>query len=319
MANAGFDRAMLAATLRVQDQVILRRQAFACGVTRDAVEHRIRPGGPWQRLIPGVYLAQTGAPTISQKEMAALLHAGPEGVLTGPAALRALGISTADPAQFDVLVPMGRRPKSSSFVAIHRTPRMPELFIRQGRRSYALAPRALADSARSMTDMREVRALIAGAIQNGDCPLHALVYELGEGGRNRSALLRQVLAEAEAGVRSVAEGDFRDLIKRARLPMPMFNPRLYTANGVFIARADAWWPDAGVAAEVDSKQWHLKPADWEGTMRRHGTLIRHGILLLHFSPAQIRREPDIVVATIGDALSAGRTRPPLPIIARPAG
>jgi hypothetical protein len=302
----------------MQDQVILRRQAFACGMTRDAVEHRIRPDGPWQRLIPGVYLAQTGVPTVSQKEMAALLHAGPEGVLTGPAALHALGISTAEPARFDVLVPMERRPKSSSFVAVHRTPRMPQPVIRHGRRSYALAPRALADSARSMTDLREVRALIAGAIQRGDCPLQALVFEFGEGGRYRSALLRQVLTEAAAGVRSVAEGDFRDLIKQARLPLPMFNPRLYTADGVFIARPDAWWPDAGVAAEVDSKQWHLKPDDWERTMRRHDAMIRHGILPLHFSPVQIRREPTIVAATVADALSAGRARRILPIITRPA-
>jgi hypothetical protein len=318
MTSADVDQAMLAATLRLQDHVILRRQALACGMTRDAVEHRIRPDGPWQRLIRGVYLAQTGAPTVSQMEMAALLHAGPEGLLTGPAALRALGISKADPVRFGVLVPMGRRPKSAAFVAIHRTPRMPERFVREGRRSHVLAPRALADAARSMTDLREVRALIAGAIQRGDCPLEALVHELSEGGRYRSVLLRQVLTEAGEGVRSVVEGEFRDLIKRAGLPLPIFNPRLCTADGTFIARPGAWWPDAGLAVEIDSREWHLKPADWERTMRRHDAMIRHGILPLHFSPAQIRREPATVAATVADALGAGRTRPALPIIARAA-
>jgi hypothetical protein len=311
------DRQGLAATLQRQDDVISRRQALAF-MTRDAVEHRIRRGGPWQRLLAGVYLAQTGAPTAAQKEMAALLHAGTDSVLTGSAALWGLGITTAEPAVFDVLVPAHRRPQSVDFVTIHRTARMPERIIQKGSRYYVLAPRAFADAARYMTDLHEVRALIAGAIQRGDCPLGALVIELSEGGRQHSALLRRVLAEAQEGVRSVAEGEFRDLIKEARLPMPMFNARLYSADGAFIAKPDAWWPDAGVAAEVDSREWHLNPADWEQTMRRHDTMTRHGVMVLHFSPSQIRQEPAAVAATIADAISVGRTRSTLGIVARPA-
>jgi hypothetical protein len=311
----------LAATLREQDQVISRQQALACGLTQDAVTHRIRSGGPWQRLVPGIYLAQTGSLTVSQKEMAALLHAGPGGVLTGPAALRLLGITSAEPDRFDVLVPARRRPESAAFVVIHRTARMPR-YIEQSGRSYAMAARALADTARAMTDLDEVRALIAGAIQRGDASLGALASELREGGRPGSGLLRKVLAEAEGGVRSGAErrqrGDFRGLIKRAGLPMPTFNAHLFTAEGSFIAVADAWWPDAGVAAEVNSGEWHLKPADWEQTMNRHDVMTGHGILVLHFSPARIRDEPAVVAERITDALRAGRARPALPITARPA-
>ncbi len=51
----------------------------------------------------------------------------------------------------------------------------------------------------------------------------------------------------------------------------MFNPLLYDAAGGLIASPDAWWPDAGVAAEVDSREWHLAPDDWQpamGAMRR---------------------------------------------------
>jgi hypothetical protein len=316
MTSAHADR--LAATIREQEQVISRGQALACGMTRAALEHRIRPGGPWQRLLPGVYAAQTGAAAVAQKDMAALLHSGPGSVLTGMAALRALGVTAAEPETFDVLVPASRRPASVAFVTIHRTARMPEGVIRQGRRLYALASRALADAARGMASLPDVRALIADAIQRGICPLGALDYELGAGGRQHSALLRQVLAEARDGIRSVTEGEFRDLIKRAGLPMPMFNPRLRTADGAFIARPDAWWADAGVAAEVDSREWHLKPADWEETMRRHDAMIRHGILLLHFSPAQVRQEPATVSSAIADALTAGGARPKLPIIAQPA-
>ena len=318
MTGAGDKRSRLQATLREQDHVISRPQALACGLTQDALTHRIRPGGPWQRLIPGIYLAQTGDPTTAQKEMAALLHAGPGSVLTGPAALRLLGISTAEPDRFDVLVPASRRPQSAAFVKIHRTARMP-LHIEQSGRSYARPARALADTARAMTDLSEVRALIAGAVQRGDCSLGVLSAELKEGGRPGSGLLRRVLAEAQDGVSSAAEGEFRGLIKRAGLPMPMFDARLYTADGAFIAVADAWWPDAGLAAEVGSRAWHLTPADWEQTMRRHDVLISHGILTLHFSPADIRQEPATVAATIADALRAGQQRPALPVRAGRAG
>jgi hypothetical protein len=310
--------AALAVTLFQQDHVVSRPQAFACGMTRSALAHRARPGGPWQRLVHGIYLAQTGGPTAAQKEMAALLHAGDGSVLTGLAALYGLGLTTSEPGRFDVLVPATRRPGSTAFITIHRTTRMPERVIREGQRSYALPPRALADAARFLTGLGEVRALIAGAVQRGDCPLPALVRELGPDRSRNSAKLRQVLAEVADGVRSVTEAEFRQLIRRARLPTPMFNARLFAADGTFIAVPDAWWPEAGVAAEVDSREWHLSPADWEHTLRRHAQMSGHGILVLHFTPGQIRSEPAAVAVVIADALRAGQARPALPIAARPA-
>jgi len=81
----------------------------------------------------------------------------------------------------------------------------------------------------------------------------------------------------------------------------------------FIAKPDGWWPRAGVAAEVDSREWHLGPAEWERTVARHTLMSAAGIISLHFLPSQIRREPATVVKRIADALEGGRTRPPLPI------
>jgi hypothetical protein len=200
MPKSTFDQAGLTATLRAQDNVISRQQALACGMTRSTLAHRLRPGGPWQRLLPGVYLAQTGAPNVVQKDMAALLHAGSGSVLTGPAALRGLGFTDVEPARFDVLVPNSRRPQSTAFITIHRTTRMPERFVSEGKRRYALPPRALVDTARGMTSLAEVRALIAGAVQQKGCPLRALVSELSQGRLRNSALLRQALAEVADGI-----------------------------------------------------------------------------------------------------------------------
>ena len=56
-------------------------------------------------------------------------------------------------------------------------------------------------------------------------------------------------------------------------------------GGEFLAVADAWWQEACVAAEVDSRQWHLSPDDWEKTLARHTRMTSLGILVLHFPPA----------------------------------
>jgi len=72
---------------------------------------------------------------------------------------------------------------------------------------------------------------------------------------------------------------------------------------------DAWWPQAGVAAEVDSRAWHLSPAGWEQTMARHARLTAPGVLVLHFSPRQIRTEPAAVIEAIRAALAVGRPVP----------
>jgi hypothetical protein len=312
------DQAALAATLHAQHNVTARRQAVVCGMTRDALAHRLRPGGPWQRLLPSTHLAVTGSPAPDQMEMAALLYAGPGSVITGRAALRRQGIGNSDPSILDVLVSAKRQCRSIAFVAIHQTTRMPEQVIVEGRRRYAMKPRAVADAARGMTDLRDVRALVAGVVQDGRCPLGVLLDELGRGPIRGSALLRLVLAEVAEGVRSVTEADFLDLIKRSRLPVPLLNARIYSADGTFIACPDAWWPQAGVAAEVDSREWHLKPADWERTMSRHARMSGHGIIVLHFTPRQIRAHPARVTTAIADALKAGSARPPLPITARRA-
>jgi hypothetical protein len=144
---------------------------------------------------------------------------------------------------------------------------------------------------------------VAGAVQQRFCTLAQLIGELDSGPVKGSALLREALTEVSDGIRSSAEADLCRLIMTAGLPMPMFNARLYQ-GGLLIAVADAWWPDLGVAAEVDSREWHLSPQSWEQTMRHHARMTSLGILVLHFSPRQVRGEPAEVVAAIRSALQS---------------
>jgi hypothetical protein len=287
-----------------QRGVVSRPQALAHGMSDDALLHRIRPGGSWRRLLPGVYLTATGTPTREQLQIASLLFAGSGSLLTGLEALRCYGMRVPASRKFDVLVPVERKRASCGYVVIHRTRRFPQSYGCDGAIRLAPVERAVADAARGLSELSDVRAVVAGAVQQRKCTIGKLVAEVAEGPTRGSAQLRKVLAEVIAGIRSPAEGDFRDLIRRFGLPVPLFNADLYI-GGQFLARPDAWWPSAGVAAEVDSREWHLSPADWQQTMLRHDRMAATGIKALHFSPNQIRDQPREVARLIAAALQAG--------------
>ena len=212
----------------------------------------------------------------------------------------------------DVLVPAGRQRCDTGFVRLHRTRRMPSQIMSSGPVRFVLVARAVADTARLLAEVRDVRAVVADAVQRGRCTVAELGEELRDGPVKGSARFRSVLGEVAEGIRSSAEGDLRDLIRAARLPTPLYNAALYV-DGTFLARPDAWWPEAGVAVEVDSYEWHLSPAQWDRTRARHDLMGSAGIISLHFSPRQIRRERAEVVRLIEDALERGLQRPPLPI------
>jgi hypothetical protein len=305
--------------LEKQLSVVGRGQLLALGLKDNAMQYRVRRGGTWQTLLPGVYLTASGVPSLPQKEMAALLYAGPGSLVTGPMALMHHSIRSGPTAVdvIDVLVPAARQRHSTGFVRLHRTARMPASVSSSGPVRVTLVPRAVADTVSLLTDLRDVRAVVADAVQLGRCTVSQLAEELRHGPIRGSAMFRSVLAEVADGIRSTTEGDLRDLIRTARLPMPLFNPSLY-AGDVFLGKPDAWWPDAGVAGEVDSRAWHLSPEDWDRTRRRQTAMGAAGIIVVHFSPRELRREAPLVVQRIRDALNSGTTRPPLPIRTVPA-
>src|SRR5580700_2429071 len=172
-----------------QESVITQSQALASGMTRSALRHRIRPGGPWQELLPRTYLAATGSPTLAQMEVAAVLYAGRDSVLTGLAALRRHGlrvspaaeIGVSPAAEISVLIPAGqasRGRRSRAFVTVRPTRRMPAPICYRGVVQYVLPERALVDAARELHSFRQLRALVADAVQQRYCRLDVLRQEL---------------------------------------------------------------------------------------------------------------------------------------------
>ena len=290
--------------------VIGRHQALAVGVTPSTLKHRLRTKGTWQLLLPGVYIAVTGTPTTLQQEMAAVLYAGGDSVITGPAAMRCHNIRGPSADFIDVLIPATRKRRDAGFARLHRTTRMPERIWQAGPLRYAPPARAVADAVREMTSLRDVRAVVADAVQRRRCGVRDLYGELVAGSSTGSVLFRETLTDVADGIRSAAEADLKDLLVKSELPMPLFNASVYKGD-TFIAKPDAWWPELGVAAEVESHEWHMSPEDHARTLARGRRMGVAQMVVLGFTPKQIRSEPAEVIEAIRDALEGSRGRPPL--------
>jgi hypothetical protein len=314
-----YDKGRLQAWLRQQGGVIARWQVLECGLTSKALDYRLRPGGQWQRVLPGVYLAETGSVSAEQREIAALLYAGQDSVLTGAMAVRRHRVECAGLNIVDVLIPAREHRQSTDFVHILRTTKMPDDVYRTGAVRFAPPPRAVADAARMMKRFDDVRAVVSSALQRSRCTFQSLAEELEHGPSAGSRHLSMALTEVSDGARSNAEITLHKLIDSSDLEKPLYNAEIWTRDGTFIAKADAWWQRAGVAGEVDSRQYHFKASDYRDTQLRHNRMERYGVLVQHWLPSVIHGESRRVLDDLDGALAAGYGRPPLPFITKVNG
>lgn len=309
-----FDEDRLRRTLAAQRQVITRGQALACGIPRSTVNAWCRPGGKWQKILPGVYSAVTGKPTPEQRHVAALLYAGKASVITGPAAIRLHRLRSPGPDTVDVLVPWTVKKQSTGFVRIHRTRRLPG-FYATGTLRFARLARAVADAGRQFASLDDVRAVVAEAVQKRGCTIGEIGLELASGPSRDSLHLRTALAEVRDGIRSVAEARFRQRVLRSDLPKPMFNAFLRATDGTDIGEVDAWWADAGVSVEIDSQEYHFYRDGWLKTDAKRSRLLKQGIFPHNIAPSRVDTDWAAIYDELKSSLNKGLERPRLPIVA----
>jgi hypothetical protein len=308
------DHGGLGRILVSQHHVITRSQALACGIPQSTVSVWCKPGGKWQKMLPGVYLAVTGTPTPEQRQMAALLYAGPGSVITGSAAVRVRRLRVPATDMVDVLIPSSVKRQSLGYVRIHRTRRMP-VSVRIGPIRFAPPARAVADASHWFINLGDVRALVAEAVQKQVCSIAQIGIELSEGANRDSAHLRKALAAVRSGIRSEAEADFRDRILRSDLMAPQYNVFLRARDGTDIGEADAWWAEAGVSAEIDSQEYHFYRDGWLKTDAKHGRMLKYGIRPHHFAPSRVKSDWPAIYEELKSSIADGRRRPRLDIVA----
>lgn len=289
------------------------------GVHTGTAYRRCRPGGPWQRILPGIVLLHNGPMSTRQRVMAALLYGGSDAVVTGAEACRRYGLQAAgDDGFVHLAVPADRKAHSCGFVVVERTTRMPEKTAVRGGVPLMPVTRAVLDASRRLSERDPCRALLTEAVQRRTTTVEALVSELALGSTRGSAIPRRVLAEMGEGAHSVAEIDGARIWKRAGLPPAQWNGTVLSPDGAFLARADAWVDEVALAWEIDSVAHHADAAGFQRTVARNVRYARAGIVVVQTLPARLRSDPVAVTRELRDAYAAAAARPRPPVIFRPA-
>jgi hypothetical protein len=288
----------LARLLKEQHGIVHLDQLREIGVSRATVRWRLR-SGRWRTVLPQVYATFTGDCTDWQRTVAAALYAGPSAQVAGTSALRILGLRylPADGGLVHILIPHGRRRVSTRFVRIHRAVSLDPRPWHNAGIPFCGPARAVVDAARELSSLRAVRAMVAEVVQRDLATVAKLRAELDRGRRNGSGLLRRALEVGADGARSAPEAELRlALAGSDLLPRVRWNPQLVDAGGRRLPTPDGWIDDVGLALEVDSREYHLSPEDWERTLARHTRFAEHGVLVLHFPPSRVRRHAEVRAA-----------------------
>jgi hypothetical protein len=277
----------LTALLERQHGLITRQQSLAF-FTEPQVDSKL--GRSWQVILPGVYATFTGAITKLHRRQAALLHGGEFAQLTDVDALDLSQVQfvPGDP-QVHLLVPNEVRRNSRGFVVVRRTTRLPTFRMIAG---FPVAPtaRALCDFARRHDDQRGVLAVWAAAVQAKRTTIEAIAIEVEHGAARGRPRLQRLLDQLLAGIRSLPEADFRDLVLTSTvLPEPLWNRGLELPDGSVIY-PDALWEDAGLIHETNGRKFHSGEDAFEDMQRRHDRATTFGLTALHNTPRRIRGE-----------------------------
>lgn len=293
----------IAALAASQHGVVTRAQLLALGISTAAIGRRLK-SGQLRALHAGVYLVGPIAPDQAH-EMAAVLAGGPEAGLSHTSALRAWRLLPIDaPRPAHVSVP-GNRGRSGSGIVFHRVLPLAndECTVLDGI-PITTPARTLVDVA-GMLGSRELELALATAEREGLVGNEEMA-RLPERYRWRRgiAMLRALIGQ-QTGPQfseSEAERECRALLRRAGLPQP------HTNVSVGPYRLDFFWPEEGVAIEVDGRAYHSSSSRFEGDRRKDNWLRVRGIEVVRLTWRQITRDATATAVLVGQTLALARAR-----------
>lgn len=283
-----------------QHGVVSRKQLTEAGLSRGAVEHRLRKG-TLRPVHRGVY--RTGPTTPKyQAEAAALLACGDAAVLTHRTAAAILRIIPEPRPEKPVDVSGPRTLRGSrSGIRIHRVGRLPadEVEHRHGL-AVAVASRTIVDLAGCLGPNDLERALARAERQDLvtlDQVRAIAARHRGRPGLGRLRALLDDIAEP-AFTRSPPELLLLKKLRKAGVPRPRANARIAGME------VDLLFPDHRLAVEIDGYAFHRQRPAFEEDRSRDNVLAAQGIVVMRFTWRQITREPDQVLARLCLALGA---------------
>ncbi len=282
--------------------------AVDVGLTRHQVQGRVDEGR-WVEIHRGVYRIRGAAPTWRGDLIAACWAGGSRSVASRRSAAALHGLPGGRRDLVEITCPRWRRARHQRLV-VHESTALStiDVTVVEGIPTTTVA-RTLFDLGAchrvGMVELAMDRALSRGSVTLAE--LQATMRRLGRRGRPGGSTLRQLLDARDPGRRpteSVMETKLLQGLRACGLPEPVPQHEVWQGSA-FIGRVDLAYPEARIAIEYDSDEFHTgRGATRRDRARRHD-LIAAGWLPVDVGPQDLRRDAAAAGAAIAAAL---RTR-----------
>jgi very-short-patch-repair endonuclease len=275
-----------------------REQLVSAGVGPSAIDRRLR-NGKLVRIHDGVYgLPHTGDVPLSA-ETAALLAGGEGAMLSHHSAATLWKLRPGQARPIHVTIPVDRGRPAPHGVTLHRSRILIPADIRLLDGLPVTAPaRTLLDVAATLPDREVERLLYEALFARGIVTLGqigALLRRAG-GHPGRRRLARVVAAPLSQTDSPPAEA-LHALMRQARVPEPQTQVPMLGYN------LDFYWPDLGLAVEVDAYGTHGSPDRFESDRVKDARLLtERGIIVVRITRLMIEQRPLEALALVTRAI-----------------
>jgi hypothetical protein len=288
--------------------VVTPDDAVACGMSRRTFYRRCDEG-LYLPVHHNVYRSVAVPWTPRGELLAAVTAAGPEAVACGVSALAAWGLGDRPlTAPYHVASPQ-RIHREPEGVRVHEFGWLTdEDRTHLGPIPITAVPASIASGAGDLTGEEVEEAVIEAQRRwrRTTAALGALVPRLptnlpGRGDLRRT--LDRFDPEAASALLSRLEAKGLAFVRRAGLPTPAVNRRLYAPDGRLIAKLDFDWMPPGVPLEWDGLRYHSSPRQKRNDDARQNQVGLTGRLVLRYGWADLRDEPERIAAELRRAFA----------------
>ena len=273
--------------------VVTRVELLTAGISEGEIARRVRKG----LLIPeyrGVYRVGHAAPSVEARYMAAVRAGGPRAVLSGRAAAHRWGLFRGAPPPPEVTAPVKRRIPG---VRVRRS----RLGARETTSFSAIpittVPRTLLDLAAELPADALARACHEAGVRYRTTPKQIDALLARHPGTPGAATLRRITRGDERVVLSKLEREFLNLLRQARLPLPVTNR---PAGGHWV---DCRWPGLRLTVELDSYRFHDSRHAWEQDRRRERAARARGDDFRRYTWGDVVERPRETIAELRELLT----------------
>jgi very-short-patch-repair endonuclease len=247
------------------------------------------------RLLPGVYAAPAAAQLLHTRLRAVALW-DPDAVLTHLAAAWLTFWPNVRLGQVDLAV-RHRVIHRAGYTSVRRIVPPDLLVERHGLRCTAPAMTAL-----DLVDRLGAEPIDV-LLRSRQATLSHLREALATStGRRGNVLRRQLVLESRDNPWSPPERQAHALLREANITGWVGNLRVLVSGHPYYV--DIGFPDRKLAVEIDGREFHSGPAEFERDRWRQNDLVNAGWRVLRFTARMLQETPHLVVAMIREALAA---------------